>query len=540
MKTVSNRLTLKHSRAFLNVTIVLVGLIVALMFYYSTSYASLRSFVYGNSDMLTIPALYNDVVHGIDISGWKLSEASFFFPDMLLYFLARGVTPDIFSALSVYGIVQYLFFTLGLVFLAKQIFPGSYGSAPYSMIALMAMFFSFSIDKLHWLSNTIFVNSHHFGVVATIPWVLAMSFQLISKPQLKTSLVSALCILSFLTSASDTLYIIQITVPLCGSLIILFLIKKICLKRMIVINSAIILASVAGLGLKYVIPWKYPTLQSYFNPSLMYESYSNLVESIKSIILATPYQAALAAFFISICIFILIKSIVSYVSLRNTSAIDLSKVLFPLYFLVAAAVNVLAMVVSGKICGPACLRYFLPFFFFSSWWGLALVFRIPRFIKPALFERVALVVLGLTVILALRNISIKQLVKNTTDIYYPSFVKCMDENTAKLGVKYGIAHYWQARPISLLSQNGLTVVQVAPDLSPFHWLSNLAWYEIEPEFVVIDLSQPVNNAMRIDENLILSRYGEPDATFQCGDSKILVYRSAGNKFRTLFSNILLK
>lgn len=538
MKVINNKLSLNHPLAFLSFTIVLAGLITALMFYYSTSYSSLRPFVYGNSDMLTIPALYNDVVNGVDISNWKLSEASFFFPDMLLYFLARSATPSIFAALSVYGIVQYLFFTLGLVFLAKQIFPGSYGSAPYSMIALMAMFFSFSIDKLHWLSNTIFVNSHHFGVVATIPWVLAMSFQLISKPQLKTSLVSALCILSFLTSASDTLYIIQITVPLCGSLIILFLIKKICLKRMIVINSAIILASVAGLGLKYVIPWKYPTLQSYFNPSFM--SLFNFVESIKSIILTTPYQAALAAFFVSICIFILIKSIISHISRRNTSAICLSEIIFPLYFLVATIVNVLAMVGSGKMCGPTCLRYFLPFFFFTSWWGLALVFKIPKFIKPARFERAILVVLALTVILALGNINLQQMVKNTTDVYYPSFVKCMDENTAQMGIKYGIAHYWQARPISMLTQNSLKVVQVNPDLTPFHWLNNLTWYEIEPEFVIIDLSIPVGDPGHLDENLVRSRYGEPDAIFQCEDSRILVYNRSDSKFRTLFNNILQK
>jgi hypothetical protein len=555
MKSANDRLSL-HPLAFFSILVVMAILITALMTYYSTSfswprtspflslesrsYSSIRAIIYGNSDMLTIPALYNDVVNGVDLSGWKLSQASFFFPDMLLYFLVRSFVPNMFIALSAYGVVQFLIFALGLMFFARQILPSNYGSARYSMIALMAILFTLSIDKLSWLSNLVFANSHHFGVVATIPWVLAISYRLVANPKRETYLVIILSVISFFTTLSDTLYLIQVTVPLCVSILVLYLVKKTTLKGMAILNSVLIFSGATGLATQVVIPWKYPTLQPYFYPNMVYESYNNLISSIKTMLLSTPYQAALAIFFVALCFFVLLKHIASRIYVGATFALDISIIFFPLYFLLASAFNVLALVGSGKMCGSACLRYCLPFLFFSTWWGVPLVTRIPTFIKPALFELVLLVVLALTAILVSGSINLPQFTRNTTDIYDPPLIRCIDENTARLGITYGIAQYWQARPISLLTQNNLSVVQVNPDLTPFHWLNNLAEYAIEPQFAIVDSSIPANHPFRWDENYIINRFGEPDTTFQCGDSKILVYNRSDSSFKSLFSNIALE
>lgn len=536
--TIRNKPLTHFMVVFLTTVIVLAGLIASLVVYYSTSFTSRRDFFYSQTDVLYIPSLYHDIVTGSDLSDWRLSAASFFFPDMLLYFFARSATPHMFMALSTYGILQYLLFALGLLFLTKKCLPRAYGTARYTLIALMSIVFAYSMDTLHEINHLMFTSVHHFGVVVTIPWVLALSHSLIGQPRLKAFPLLALCLLSFLTSVSDALYLIQVTAPLCGCLFILFLIKKINLKQALSINAVLIFASLAGLELSRLLMWKYPTLQSYFALSLMDESYANFVESIGLALLTTPYHTVLAVFFLCACIVIIVKKIGIPLLRHSTATVDLTEVMFPLYFLAATAINVLTVVSSGIFLNAKTFRYFLPFFIFSGWWGMPFIFRLPKIIKPVLFERAVLGIVALVVVFSLGTVNIQQMIENTTAIYYPSFIKCLDENTARLGVKNGIAQYWQAKPISMLTQASLKVVQVNRDLSPMHWINNLAWYEIEPEFAIIDLSLSAEHDFRLDEALIISRYGEPDVTFQCDHSKVLVYQDAHSQFRTLFKNTL--
>jgi hypothetical protein len=60
---------------------------------------------------------------------------------------------------------------------------------------------------------------------------------------------------------------------------------------------------------------------------------------------------------------------------------------------------------------------------------------------------------------------------------------------------------------------------------------------MQPEFAVIDLSLPKDHPFRLDEDLITSRFGPPDAIFQCDRNKVLVYRWPGSAFGALFEHI---
>jgi hypothetical protein len=540
VKIANEKLSKQRLLKIVGYTIVFAGIITALLYYYSTSYASLRSFVYGNSDMLQLASVYNDVINGIDLSHWKLSEASFFFPDLLIYFLARGLTLNIFIAQSIYGMIQFIVFTLGLIFLSKLILPPFYGSARYSIVALMALLFSFTISKLHWLSNMVFVNEQHFGVVVTIPWVLAIICRLITKPRLNTSLIIVLCIISFLTSASDRLYLVQVTTPLCFCLLILYLLRKDQLRRIVISSAAIVFSSLAGLILDYVNPLTFKYRQSVFNVNQMNESFFNLIGAFKSVIHRYPLHAALIFIVTSACIYYIIKYMLFYIKFRSFSTLNMALLIFPLYFIISNIINVLVLIVFGRMCGSICFRYLLPFFIFSSWWGVPFLLRIPRFINPIHFQGAIQIVLALVVILALGSVSMQVFIWNISSIYYPSFIKCIDDNTTKLGITYGVSNYWQARPITLLSQKGTKVVAVNSDLTPFYWETNLDWFSIEPEFIIVDQSIPISDAMRIDDNRLISLYGVPDTTFRCEESQVLVYNRPGSKLRMLFNNLLPK
>jgi hypothetical protein len=103
----------------------------------------------------------------------------------------------------------------------------------------------------------------------------------------------------------------------------------------------------------------------------------------------------------------------------------------------------------------------------------------------------------------------------------PPLVHCLDEQAAARGLRHGISNYWQAKYISVLSRQGLHVVQVQPDLTPFHWINSIEWYDRDFEFIIID--EASEGWHLLSQELIVSRFGEPADTFRCGASLALVY-----------------
>ena len=105
--------------------------------------------------------------------------------------------------------------------------------------------------------------------------------------------------------------------------------------------------------------------------------------------------------------------------------------------------------------------------------------------------------------------------------YYPDNVSCVDRIVSSQGLKYGIAQFWQARPITLLSKAGAVVVQISQDLTPFRYINNSDWYHENMDFAIVD--SPSNNQYGISRESIISKFGEPANTFSCPGIEILVY-----------------
>lgn len=525
---VMQRINRKFAFFIFQLLLVLIGLGVALAFYYSTSFYLIGDFVY-NSDSLYLPALYADMIHGNNLAQWNLPPSSYLFPDMVLYFILRAYTPNLQAAAVAFGITQYLIFALGLMLLAKQLLPRVYGSIIPALIALMSLCFTFSLTNLEFYIQMIFVSAHHFGIVLVIPFVLAITHTLMSESKLNLPIICLLSALSFLTALSDWLYLVQLAIPLVASLAILHKLKKTDLKRILVIASAILAPSLIGQGASLFYIWDHPQLVAYMlRPQPIDSSIQQLAASLTTIPL---YHSILAVVFLGICAFIFAR-VIARIFLRQASGLDLGIALLPTYFFLAFIINTVSVIGSGIFADRDGFRYFLPVLIFSGFWGLPFIVPPIKAIKPIFFESGVTGALVLLILVGWGNIDSQGFIFD----YYPPFIQCIDEKTSTLGIRYGIADYWQARPISLLSHNNLQVVQVNHDLSPYHWINNSAEYKTEPEFAVIDARFPENYPFRLDENLITSRFGKPDAMFECEDNRILVYDHSNNKFRFLFSD----
>jgi hypothetical protein len=120
--------------------------------------------------------------------------------------------------------------------------------------------------------------------------------------------------------------------------------------------------------------------------------------------------------------------------------------------------------------------------------------------------------------------------------YYPDVVKCLDKNTQDRNIRNGMAQYWLAKYVTMLSKNNLHVVQVrqvGQGLFLDHWVNNLNWYNNDFEFII---TKEIPGSMRsIYESSMIGEFGNPADIFLCEDAKVLVYnRKEDTNFQKQF------
>ncbi len=185
---------------------------------------------------------------------------------------------------------------------------------------------------------------------------------------------------------------------------------------------------------------------------------------------------------------------------------------------------------AGLLTVEPNLRYFFPIVFIPLAWGwplLAVAFprwmkllrgRVGRLAGPALA--------GAAVLLLAAQLAAASRLPASLQGYYPADVRCVDENAARLGLRAGMAQYWQARRFTLFSRAGLEVVQVRPDLSAYPVLSDLRAYDRDFDFVIAEINPLYTSAFGRDA--VVRRFGEPASSFVCGGFEGMVYNRPGD------------
>jgi hypothetical protein len=108
--------------------------------------------------------------------------------------------------------------------------------------------------------------------------------------------------------------------------------------------------------------------------------------------------------------------------------------------------------------------------------------------------------------------------------YYPEKVKCIDDFSQKYNLKYGIAEYWDAKQITMLSKQNIRVYTVFDNLGAWYHVTNQNWFYkngkgkyANPVFTFV-LPEKINK-----EDLI-KNLGIPMDTLYCANgTKIYLY-----------------
>lgn len=102
--------------------------------------------------------------------------------------------------------------------------------------------------------------------------------------------------------------------------------------------------------------------------------------------------------------------------------------------------------------------------------------------------------------------------------YYPEAIKCIDQYLQPYD--HGVAQYWDANVISILSKKNIEVVSVDYFLEPNYWGANSTKFSKPSSFVILSHISPL---VDLNPNTVNSKYGNPEKIIQCGDKSLLIY-----------------
>lgn len=210
--------------------------------YISIAAEKISRYHFYNSDAISIPAMYRDLVSGYSLRGWFFGPAPSLFPDLPLYTIIRFLAGNLHLAIMGYGVVQILLLILGFVYLSNKVFEPRRSLQALIVLAGTVLCLCLSTGQCN-IFLPILLNSFHFGAVLLLVFSLILVVQIIQcgSDTKKALLYSGiLLVLSPLILVSDAIYLVQFLIPVLISLLLLFFFAMISAKSLLLVYIALI------------------------------------------------------------------------------------------------------------------------------------------------------------------------------------------------------------------------------------------------------------------------------------------------------------
>jgi hypothetical protein len=472
------------------------------------------------SDNLYLPALYRDLFEeGGRWSGWRLTPAPYFFPDMGLYFALDALTGPFTQAIVSYAVVQFVLLGLSSQHLAATLAPRD--TAPLAQVlavgAVAALLLTCAAGRLELMQYSV-LSATHFSLVMLAQVGLALALRAVRDgSRLAAGLLALLCLLAGL---SDSLFTVCFIVPavLCLGLLA-WLGRPSPWRWAGTVAGLMVLAMVLGNSAqRWVLAWR-PGGYTRLRPERVWDVLGLLGRALREQYHATPGVALLWLALVLLALGVVLSR---WRTWARPGSACWGLYALCLFTVLAVGTNTGAVVLTGQFEEKAHFRYLLvpallPFL------GLALV---PGLLRGERARR-AVAVAGLGLVALAAGVSVLRHPWRTEgplrSDYAPPLVECLDSQRARQGLEWGVAGYWAAKSVTMFSRTGLRVHQVTPDGGVNHWISNIDWYldrRGEGSDYTFILSEGLDLAA------LRARYGPPRETLHCGHHEVLVYGPA--------------
>lgn len=455
-----------------------------------------------NSDALFLPSFFkNTLSEGRSFYDWILPPSPYLFPDALLYALAYFGSSQASIQILIFAVLQSLFFFILvrrlLVFFVSPASAIAYAALISSSVILLGLY---SPDPF----GLSFVGVFHFGSLLSVLLltILYFSFLAASSQRKARAIGIWTFIIAGCAAVSDRLVLIHFILPvlLIGSFHVLKGGKQneVAKFGMLLLGGTLV-ASIIG---KLLLP-ELGRLEAGFGLGSAGEKLAMLADwTIKQPILLLPLVLLFPLGIFAAFVYLY----------QNKSSADHkveNKKTFATLFLVSAAVTSLFVGLSDRAFTS---RYILPFLFLSGVVLFAILGRKLSHWLALLYFCAAAFALAFT-----------YKGRDNTHIIFgpPEFIRCVDEHTKKYGVTRGIASYWDAIPLYVLSNSNLKAVPVVDNLVPLRWMYNK--YEAGGKFSFALIDEKAAGMYKISRAEIERRLVRKPVEYKCGAKTLLIF-----------------
>ena len=188
-----------------------------------------------NSDTISIPAMYNDVISGYSLAGWWFGNAPSLFPDLPLYFTLRFLLGNVHLAIMGYGVIQILLLVSGFISVSKTVFEPRKSLQALILLAGTVCCLFLATGKCPALLPML-LSSFHFGAALSLVISLALVLRILkSGLTVRQSVCYAalLFLVATFTLVSDAIYLVQFLIPGMLSLLLLVLFALISTRQVL-------------------------------------------------------------------------------------------------------------------------------------------------------------------------------------------------------------------------------------------------------------------------------------------------------------------
>lgn len=461
-----------------------------------------------SSDALYLPTLFTDVLErGGRLADWRLTPAPYVFPDMPMYAVAHMFGENAFVRIGVFALLQILAVFALLAALMKNI------GVPHAALTAAAATAGMTVLGLAGSHPFVFlfVSAHHYGIFLAQLALLALWFEASStSPDWEIrSWVARLAMLALtaLTTLSDVLFLAQTVVPLAAmSWFFAARNRQPAWRRVWRDHRALLVVGGVSAILMAVLANVSDTLTA--GPAIVVSPFQGL-GIFKFIHFEGAQTPALA---LCGCLWLIMVGLRFWALSRGAflESID------PLF--VFSAFGILSLIVAFTLTSAAPhVRYMIPIFS----WPVILSFTLLAHFQVR-WHRFALGAAALATIVWGAALTGRLIALNGFSTgYYPNEIACLDAVLEPTEARYGIAQYWDAKPVENFSRVGIRIAQYGSDLRPYHWISSASSFSDRYDFALVNLDQ--SGAYLIPEARLKEINGPPLQETVCGTQKILVY-----------------
>ena len=461
-----------------------------------------------HSDTDYLPALYRDLFEqGGRLSQWNLTPAPSFFPDWPLFFLANWLTGDFFHALPAFFVMQgAMLFALSLVLGRTAVDDGN-GKAAVAAAWACVLVFCWAMHNIVPYSY-FYLSAFHCGAFL----LLLLSLRL-QQSQDRPAMLWLLGAMAMLAALSDRLYVLQYSLPVVATLACLHWRRGLPWKKLC---AVILLGSVIGIRL-YKAKWlvAHP-LQLPWGMSLhaVPGNLALLADMLAETWRPMPLGASMLLAYYAVVTVLLPGTLLG----RGWRIAHPVVAMLAVFSWFSAAACLAAVLVSTNVF---TVRYFIPAYVLPLVIGPLLLYGL----LPQRLHRY------LTLLLLAAGVWLTQsmLVPAARDIgavqqaYYPQEVACMDGVIAQYGLRRGMATYWDAKRIGMLSRHQPVIAPYTPELEAFHWITSETVFGGAYDFALVRHVEGLDAARLIREN------GASAARVDCGIFEVLAFPGGGLK-----------